>query len=117
MMYFNWLQAMENFVDPLHAEWLHGHFANSVRSRQGKSLQSYSSRRHVKIAFDAFEYGIVKRRVFEGGNRRKRSNAVPEVTRFLGAGIPAGAIHTVSTVFSDRQVRECDMLELATRCS
>ncbi len=25
---FNWLQAMENSVDPHHSEWLHGHYMN-----------------------------------------------------------------------------------------
>ena len=31
----NWLQIMENSVDPVHLEWLHGHHLASVRTRLG----------------------------------------------------------------------------------
>lgn len=58
----NWLQIMENSVDPVHAEWLHGHYAQQV----GRQTETGLSRHHVKIAFDKFEYGIVKRRLLEG---------------------------------------------------
>ncbi len=63
---FNWLQAMENAVDPYHGEWLHGHFMNSVRAREGKSPVTHYAKKHVKVGFDAFEYGIIKRRLLEG---------------------------------------------------
>lgn len=62
----NWLQIMENSLDPVHVEWLHQHFYNYVLERldqrdlQGKRLK------HEKIGFDLFEYGIIKRRVLEG---------------------------------------------------
>ena len=58
----NWLQIMENSVDPIHAEWLHGHYAQQV----GRQKETGLSRHHVKIDFDVFEYGIVKRRLLEG---------------------------------------------------
>ena len=60
----NWLQIMENSVDPIHAEWLHGHFHEFLREGQGTKFAL--SRPHVKIAFDEFEYGITKRRLLEG---------------------------------------------------
>jgi 5,5'-dehydrodivanillate O-demethylase len=61
----NWLQIMENSVDPVHVEWLHQHFNNYARERLG-SEQRNERLKHEKIGFDLFEYGIVKRRILEG---------------------------------------------------
>ncbi len=61
----NWLQIMENSVDPIHSEWLHGHFAEFVAEQHGGASYAYS-RQHVKIAFDETDYGIVKRRLMAG---------------------------------------------------
>jgi 5,5'-dehydrodivanillate O-demethylase oxygenase subunit len=61
----NWLQIMENSVDPIHSEWLHGHFAEFVAEASGGATYSYS-RKHMKIAFDEVDYGIVKRRLMVG---------------------------------------------------
>jgi 5,5'-dehydrodivanillate O-demethylase oxygenase subunit len=60
----NWLQIMENSIDPLHAEWLHGHFAEFWREKEGAKFAH--SRPTVKIAFDEVPYGIVKRRLLLG---------------------------------------------------
>jgi len=65
----NWLQIMENSVDPVHLEWLHGHHLTAVRRRLGMPAPTHYPRRHVEIGFDVFRYGIVKRRVLEGGSR------------------------------------------------
>ncbi|WP_134704231.1 aromatic ring-hydroxylating dioxygenase subunit alpha [Ammoniphilus sp. YIM 78166] len=62
----NWLQIMENSMDPIHTEWLHGHYNAYILERDGKSLEDAFQRKHNKIEFDAFEYGIVKRRLLEG---------------------------------------------------
>lgn len=59
----NWLQIMENSVDPVHVEYLHGHH---LAAQRGES-NGYG-RRHAKIGFDLFERGIIKRRVLEGGS-------------------------------------------------
>jgi 5,5'-dehydrodivanillate O-demethylase len=64
----NWLQIMENSVDPHHIEWLHGHHLAHVRGQQGRSQPTHYRRRHVKIGFEVFEHGIIKRRVLEGGS-------------------------------------------------
>jgi 5,5'-dehydrodivanillate O-demethylase len=61
----NWLQCMDNSVDPLHFEFLHAGFGNYQMARLGRPPGMKPSR-HVKIAFDVFEYGIVKRRLLEG---------------------------------------------------
>jgi 5,5'-dehydrodivanillate O-demethylase len=60
----NWLQIMENSLDAVHTEWLHGHFFEFVKESEG--LKISLTQRHVKIGFEEFEYGIVKRRVLEG---------------------------------------------------
>jgi 5,5'-dehydrodivanillate O-demethylase oxygenase subunit len=56
----NWLQCQENSVDPLHFEWQHMNWSARLA---GKS--EYSPR-HLKLAFEEFEYGIVYRRIREG---------------------------------------------------
>ncbi|MGA2393880.1 MAG: aromatic ring-hydroxylating dioxygenase subunit alpha [Candidatus Lustribacter sp.] len=60
----NWLQIMENSVDPVHTEWLHGKLTEFVR--EAENWQTPRAKHHVKVAFDEFEYGIIKRRLMEG---------------------------------------------------
>ena len=72
----NWLQCMENSLDPVHVEWLHGHFANYVLERLGRpdlrrknmlaGGETDTPWDHEKIGFDVFEHGIIKRRVVAG---------------------------------------------------
>ncbi|MEK7216115.1 MAG: Rieske 2Fe-2S domain-containing protein, partial [Chloroflexota bacterium] len=72
----NWLQCMENSLDPVHVEWLHVAFSNYVLERLGRpdlKRQMYlrgettsSGWQHEKIGFDVFEHGIIKRRVVAG---------------------------------------------------
>ena len=61
----NWLQIMENSLDPVHLEYLHSMYMNYVLKRQGKPPAS-QTKHHERIAFDVFEYGIVKRRLWVG---------------------------------------------------
>jgi 5,5'-dehydrodivanillate O-demethylase len=60
----NWLQAMENSVDPAHLYWLHGTYAHLA-----KAVDHYDE----KHEFIPFEYGIMKRRTTPGkpGERPK----------------------------------------------
>lgn len=60
----NWLQIMENSVDPVHTEWLHGQLYEF--RNEHKNAKVAISRHHAKIAFDEFEFGIIKRRLLEG---------------------------------------------------
>ncbi len=63
----NWLQCMENSMDPVHVEWLHSYYLDYTVSRKGGELNAATSRaRHKKIGFDRFEHGLIKRRVLEG---------------------------------------------------
>ncbi len=61
----NWLQCMENAADPVHFEFLHAAFGNYQLKRLGRP-PAMTAARHVKIEFDRFEYGIMKRRLLEG---------------------------------------------------
>jgi 5,5'-dehydrodivanillate O-demethylase len=66
----NWLQIMENSVDPHHLEWLHGHHLAGVRELRGDATPTHYPRRHVKTGFDVFRHGIIKRRVLEHGTEQ-----------------------------------------------
>jgi 5,5'-dehydrodivanillate O-demethylase len=61
----NWLQCMENSVDPVHTEWLHGPF-DQFQAAQRKAEYEQFSRKHINIDFVEFEYGIYKRRLLLG---------------------------------------------------
>jgi 5,5'-dehydrodivanillate O-demethylase len=61
----NWLQCMENAADPLHFEFLHAAFGNYQLKKLGRP-PAMKAGRHVKIEFDRFDYGIMKRRLLEG---------------------------------------------------
>jgi 5,5'-dehydrodivanillate O-demethylase len=66
----NWMQCMENSLDPVHVEWLHGVFDSYVVERMGRPDLKAKVYRHEKIGFDVFEHGIIKRRVVEGGSEQ-----------------------------------------------
>ena len=76
----NWLQIQENSVDPLHAEWLHEYFNSYVLEQESGvpwyAVEPIHKHKAVKIAFDPYEYGIIKRKVEEGGSEKDDSWAV-----------------------------------------
>ncbi|HEY7302355.1 MAG TPA: aromatic ring-hydroxylating dioxygenase subunit alpha [Xanthobacteraceae bacterium] len=61
----SWLQCMENAADPVHFEFLHAAFGNYQLKKLGRP-PAMKTARHVKIEFDRFDYGIIKRRLLEG---------------------------------------------------
>jgi 5,5'-dehydrodivanillate O-demethylase len=61
----NWLQCMDNSADPLHFEYLHAGYGNYVLEKLGEPPWMNQAR-HVKMEFDLFRYGIMKRRLMEG---------------------------------------------------
>ncbi len=61
----NWLQCMDNAADPVHFEYLHAAFGNYALKKLGRP-PGMTQARHVKIEFDVFKYGIMKRRLLEG---------------------------------------------------
>jgi len=60
----NWLQIMENSLDPIHTEWLHGHHYEFQKEQEGVKVAI--SAKHEKIAFNEFEFGITKHRLLAG---------------------------------------------------
>jgi 5,5'-dehydrodivanillate O-demethylase len=70
----NWLQCMDNSLDPVHFQWLHKYWGGwnvnrklpiEQRAEFNRTAQS-RGREHIKVGFDTFEYGIIKRRLMEG---------------------------------------------------
>ena len=109
----NWLQIMENSLDPVHTEWLHRYFTHYVIERLGKGKDDPDFWRfapevkpHVKIGFDVFDYGIVKRRVLRGDTedhpnwRLGHPIVFPEMLHDRGGGgfqirVPVDDTHTL----------------------
>jgi 5,5'-dehydrodivanillate O-demethylase len=60
----NWLQIMENSLDPVHTEWLHGHHYEFQKEKEGVKVAI--SAQHLKIDFREFEFGITKHRLLAG---------------------------------------------------
>jgi len=73
----NWLQCMENSVDPVHIEWLHGYYGSYLQDRLGREdAESQGVRKlgtHQKIGFERFDRGIIKRRMWSGGSENDDS--------------------------------------------
>jgi 5,5'-dehydrodivanillate O-demethylase oxygenase subunit len=71
----NWLQCMEDTLDTMHVEWLHGRYASWFLKQQQwpagdiawKLAENYR-RRVVRHDYEIFEHGIIRRRVMEGGS-------------------------------------------------
>jgi 5,5'-dehydrodivanillate O-demethylase oxygenase subunit len=57
----NWLQCQENSIDPVHFEWMHDNWSIRQRGQRGP----YSPR-HLRLAFEEFDYGFIYRRLREG---------------------------------------------------
>jgi 5,5'-dehydrodivanillate O-demethylase len=61
----NWLQCMENSLDPVHLEWLHGYWSNYQLELMGTEDKAIPpNKRHTKIRFEPFKHGIIKRRTY-----------------------------------------------------
>jgi 5,5'-dehydrodivanillate O-demethylase len=89
----NWLQIMENSVDPHHVEWLHGRYFQFLGEQQGFLAPPAFQQKHVQVGFDPMERGILKRRVLEGQSEADDDWAIghplvfPYFMRVGGAGI------------------------------
>jgi 5,5'-dehydrodivanillate O-demethylase len=72
----NWLECMENPLDSVHSVYLHGYYFQYLLERRAletgqtddvtNRIAGRVVRKPTKIAFDRFEYGIMKRRLREG---------------------------------------------------
>jgi 5,5'-dehydrodivanillate O-demethylase len=71
----NWFQCQENSCDPVHFEWMHENWATRLRGEQGP----YGAK-HLKLAFEEFEYGFVYKRVRAGADENDPNWTVGRVT-------------------------------------
>ena len=70
----NWLQCQENSLDPVHFEWLHRYWGSWIMNRtvppeqrEVWNRQTLPRGRHqLKVGFEKFKYGIIKRRLLVG---------------------------------------------------
>lgn len=60
----NWLQCQENSIDPVHFEWNHEYWDNRLRS----GAQAVAGPKHIRLDFEEFEYGLIYKRIREGGS-------------------------------------------------
>ncbi|HWL45366.1 MAG TPA: Rieske 2Fe-2S domain-containing protein [Ilumatobacter sp.] len=66
MLECNWLQIMENAVDPYHVEALHGNYFAFIAAQNGMPMPGSFVNKHERVAFDPFDHGIIKRRLLVG---------------------------------------------------
>ena len=64
----NYVQIMENAVDPHHVEHLHGRYFAFIGDHEGFVAPASFGKVHQRIGFDAFEWGIIKRRILAGAS-------------------------------------------------
>ena len=62
----SWVQCQENSCDSTHNEHLHDYAGNYFREvLSGQEPTWKRTRRHLKIGYDTYQYGIIKRRITE----------------------------------------------------
>jgi 5,5'-dehydrodivanillate O-demethylase oxygenase subunit len=122
----NWLRIAENNLDPKHVEYLHMRYMNWVRQRRGE--QPIPTRRHAKIDFELFEYGILKKRLWEGDSEESDEWRTGHPLFFPGNNLVAMTARHVELQFrvpmdNDRtavywyQAKECEPGENASAIS
>jgi len=111
----NWLQTAENILDPVHVEWLHGEFRNYAAERTGKIDRQKKHIRHLKVAFDLAEYGIIKRRLLQGETEESDDWKIghwlvfpniqkgPDMLRFR---VPVDDAHTAQWYYSTHSLND-----------
>jgi 5,5'-dehydrodivanillate O-demethylase len=91
----NWLQPMENAVDPSHTRYLH---AETFRRKGIRRDVSYNLKKVDHFEFDRCEWGIRKRRVFVDGEKEIGHVLVfPNILRHPGSlhfRVPIDDTHT-----------------------
>ena len=119
----NWLQIMENSLDPVHTEWLHRVFSHYAMEQQGQLDEDNPNywraappvRPHVKIGFDVYDHGIVKRRVLEGGSEEDVSWRIghpmvfPNMLHASQIRVPMDDTHTLYLWYSSHPMMEGDV--------
>jgi 5,5'-dehydrodivanillate O-demethylase len=110
----NWLQTMDNAADPVHFEHLHAVFGNYQLKKVGRP-PAMNPARHLKIAFDRFDYGIVKRRLLEGAGEDSDDWRIGHALLFpttLAVGVASAPTLQIRTPVDDTHT-----IQFAPRCS
>jgi len=103
----NWLQVMENLLDPLHVECLHGrYFTYVLKGKGGDQLQEFLARHAPspmkKVRFDLFEHGIIERHMINNEEDESWRTGAPSffpTTSLLGSpGGKSGSIIFVAPI-------------------
>jgi 5,5'-dehydrodivanillate O-demethylase len=100
----NWLQIMENSLDPVHVEWLHQNMRNYVVGKLGKPEKQRPPQSHKKIGFDVFDYGIIKRRVLDDNTEENEDWATGHPVifpNFLKSGSVASPVFQIRVPVDD----------------
>jgi 5,5'-dehydrodivanillate O-demethylase len=112
----NWLQVIENLLDPYHVEFLHGRFFEHVlRLKGGGQLEEflgrYAPKPIEKIAFDLFENGIIERHMIRSEEEISWKVGAPtffpsttlvgsvETSRVINFVVPLDDTHTWFVVY------------------
>ncbi len=99
----NWFQCQENSIDPIHFEWMHDNWGGRLRGANQKRAP-----KHLKIDFEEFDWGLVYRRVREGGDERHPLWTVGRVCLWPNAlftgnhfewRVPIDDLHTLSVTW------------------
>jgi 5,5'-dehydrodivanillate O-demethylase len=119
----NWLQCMENSLDPLHFQWLHRYWGgwemNRMKSKEERDEwnAAVGSRgaEHRKIGFEKTDYGVIKRRLVgdetEDSDHWKIGHPIlfPNILRVshgLEFRVPIDDTHTLHLITNYRQYNE-----------
>ena len=72
----NWLQCQENSLDSTHTEHLHGYASRYFQQvLHGEEPDFRRQDAHVKIGYDIYKHGIIKRRATESRDEKPRQVA------------------------------------------
>lgn len=100
----NWLQTQENSIDPVHFEWTHANWSRRLAG-SGKP----NAPRHLQLAFEAFEHGLIYKRITEDTDEHHPLWTIGRVCLwpngfFLGDHfewrVPVDDTHTLSVTWS-----------------
>lgn len=119
----NWLQVMENLLDPLHVECLHGRYFTYVLERKGgDQLQEFLARHAPspmkKVRFDLFEHGIIERHMINNEEDESWRTGAPcffPTTSLLGS--PGGKSGSIIFVAPIDDTHTWFLLHMASRVS
>ena len=112
----NWLQVVENLLDPYHVEFLHGRFFEHIlRLKGGGQLEEflgrYAPKPIKKIAFDLFENGIIERHMIRSEEEISWKVGAPtffptttlvgsvEISKVINFVVPLDDTHTWFVVY------------------